>query len=194
MIAAVKAGIRPGQAMPELWMGEGNAAGHGGRLGVTNTFINSFWYLVSPFASIRNTALLALFALSLALPRADGRQQNAMGAAASLGIARFNRQTLVGGGYELVNRSTLEPNPDYFAAMLWRKLVGAAALRVEISPLAARGRDVRAYAFCARNGTDSTGEPCTGGAFVRIPPDWFLHGYSLMQYRGAHGHDSTTHG
>lgn len=51
MIAVVKAGATAGGAgasssMPEVWMGEGNAAGHGGRLGVTNTFINSFWYLV----------------------------------------------------------------------------------------------------------------------------------------------------
>jgi hypothetical protein len=50
MIAAVKAGATAGgggaSSMPEVWMGEGNAAGHGGRLGVTNTFINSFWYLV----------------------------------------------------------------------------------------------------------------------------------------------------
>ena len=48
MIAAVKAGAEStNRSMPEVWMGEGNAAGHGGRPGVTNTFINSFWYLVS---------------------------------------------------------------------------------------------------------------------------------------------------
>ena len=97
MIAAVKAGVKPGQAMPELWMGEGNAAGHGGRLGVTNTFINSFWYL------------------------------NAMGGAASLGIARFNRQTLIGGGYELLNRTysysgkrSIFPNSSMHSLPLFR--------------------------------------------------------------------------
>ena len=52
MIAAVKAGAEStNRSMPEVWMGEGNAAGHGGRPGVTNTFINSFWYLVSLIAS-----------------------------------------------------------------------------------------------------------------------------------------------
>eukprot|EP01051_Picozoa_sp_SAG22_P006989 SAG22_NODE_477_length_9978_cov_2.807268_4_plen_118_part_00 len=32
-------------AAVQAWMGEGNAAGHGGRKGVTDRFINSFWYL-----------------------------------------------------------------------------------------------------------------------------------------------------
>lgn len=117
VIGAVRAGLRPGQRPPEVWMGEGNAAGHGGRLGVTNTFINSFWYL------------------------------HAMGSAASMGIGRFNRQSLIGGGYELVNRSTFQPNPDFWAALLWRRLVGTAALSVEVSPQLES--NLRAHAFCA---------------------------------------------
>jgi hypothetical protein len=53
VITAVKSGqTTMTEAGPEVWMGEGNAAGHGGRLGVTNTFINSFWYLVSPISGL----------------------------------------------------------------------------------------------------------------------------------------------
>lgn len=74
-----------------------------------------------------------------------------MASAASLGIARFNRQTLIGGGYELVNRSTFEPNPDYFAALMWSKLVGTAALNVrQVLPASQAGDFLRTYAFCAR--------------------------------------------
>ena len=36
---------RTRQYEPEVWMGEGNAAGYGGRRNVTNTLANSFWYL-----------------------------------------------------------------------------------------------------------------------------------------------------
>lgn len=79
-----------------------------------------------------------------------------MASAATLGIARFNRQTFIGGGYEMINRSTFEPNPDYFAALLWSKLVGTAALHVQqfsppsfSTPLAVVDDVLRAYAFCS---------------------------------------------
>ena len=116
---------------PEVWMGEGEAAGYGGREGVTNTFANSFWYL------------------------------NAMGAAASLGVRRFLRQAFVGGGYEMVDRVTFLPNPDYWAALLWRRAVGTAALAVDVAPSAAGGGGrnassiLRAYAFCASSASPS---------------------------------------
>ena len=58
MLAVVRNGSSEAYR-PAVWMGEGNAAGHGGRPGITNTFANSFWY------------------------------SNAMGHAASHGISRF---------------------------------------------------------------------------------------------------------
>ena len=33
-------------------------------------------------------------------------------------------QAFIGGNYELVNRTTFLPNPDYFAALLWQQLCG----------------------------------------------------------------------
>jgi heparanase 1 len=100
-----------------------------------------------------------------------------MASAASLGIARFNRQTLIGGGYELVNRTTFEPNPDYFAALLWRQLVGTAALQLDVQQLSPRSvsltgtaaaqRDVlRVYAFCARSGDASNSSDAGGGVVI----------------------------
>ena len=70
------------------------------------------------------------------------------------------RQALIGGGYELVNRTTFEPNPDYFAALLWRSIVGttvlpAPALAAADTAHAPRlAADVRAYAACARGDAD----------------------------------------
>ena len=108
---------------PEVWMGEGNAAGHGGRPGITNTLENSFWYA------------------------------HALGTAADLGLGRFLRQTFVGGGYELVNRTTFDPNPDYYVALLWQRLMGTKTLH---ATLGAAESNVRIHAMCARVGS-STG-------------------------------------
>ncbi len=41
------------------------------------------------------------------------------GHASVLGYRRFLRSTLIGGDYELIDRNTLEPNPDYFIAYMW---------------------------------------------------------------------------
>ena len=43
----------------------------------------------------------------------------------------YSRQTLVGGNYALLDSSRdFEPNPDYYALMLWRQLMGARVLLV----------------------------------------------------------------
>lgn len=100
-----------------------------------------------------------------------------MASAASLGIARFNRQTLIGGGYELVNRSTFEPNPDYFAALLWRQLVGTTALQLGVQQqfprsvslmgsAAAQSDVLRAYAFCARSSDASNSSDAAGDVVI----------------------------
>lgn len=118
MVSQVKNASRANYT-PQLWMGEGNSAGSGGRLGITNSFANSFWYL------------------------------HAMGSAAGLGIQRFLRQALVGGEYELVDRSTFHPNPDYFAALLWRRIIGTRVLATNFT--AAAQPHLRLHAFCAQS-------------------------------------------
>jgi hypothetical protein len=56
------------------------------------------------------------------------------------------RQTLSGSNYGLVDDDTLEPRPDYWTSVLWRRLVGARVLD------APRGGDplLRVYAHCTR--------------------------------------------
>lgn len=75
-----------------------------------------------------------------------------LGTFAAAGHHVFCRQTLVGGNYGLLN-SFHRPLPDFWAALLWRALMGAKVLRVKSGV-----PTVRAYAHCARrvDGSDET--------------------------------------
>lgn len=77
-----------------LWVSEGAMHASSGIQGVTNTFRSTLWY-VHTLAALREE-----------------------------GVAMFSRQTLLGGDYELINRTTGLPNPDYWGAVLWHNLVG----------------------------------------------------------------------
>lgn len=74
-----------------------------------------------------------------------------LGTFAAAGHHAYCRQTLVGGHYGLLN-SYHRPLPDFWAALLWRSLMGVKVLRVR-STLPT----LRAYAHCAREagGADS---------------------------------------
>lgn len=97
------------------WNGEGALHSSSGVSGLTNTAVSTLYYLHS------------------------------LGSYASLGFGLFSRQTLVGGDYELVNRSTFLPTPDYFGLLLFRKLVDGTALNVSLPPTPG----LRAHSFCA---------------------------------------------
>jgi len=84
----------------ELWMGEAGGAYNSGQHLVTNAFYSGFWYLDQ----------IATFAV--------------------YGHQRYCRQTLIGGNYGFLNTTTLHPNPDYYNALLWRRLMGEGVLRV----------------------------------------------------------------
>ena len=79
------------------------------------------------------------------------------------------RQTLVGGRYALVDLARRQPNPDFWATLLYRRLFSPKALRaVRLAPRggaaganastakAASGNWLRSYAACARAGKDSS--------------------------------------
>jgi len=91
------------QAQPnklELWQGEAGGAYNSGQHLVTNAFISGFWYLDQ----------IATFAV--------------------YGHQRYCRQTLVGGNYGFLNTTTLVPNPDFYNALLFRRLMGEGVLKV----------------------------------------------------------------
>mmetsp|Transcript_11409 Transcript_11409/g.12525 ORF Transcript_11409/g.12525 Transcript_11409/m.12525 type:complete len:475 (-) Transcript_11409:107-1531(-) len=110
--------IRQYDKKAQVWLGEGAAAYDSGQDNTTNTFSSGFYYL------------------------------NALGALASNGHTGFCRQTLVGGWYELLNKTTFEPNPDYYTAYLWKHLMGDNVLSVTYNT----SQDVRIYAHCSSDG------------------------------------------
>ncbi|CAK9001546.1 Heparanase-like protein 3 [Durusdinium trenchii] len=99
----------------QIWMGESGGAFNSGRNNTSNRFLDSFWYL------------------------------NTMAALAQAGHQSFCRQTLIGGNYELLDKNSLGPNPDYFAAVMFRKWMGRHVHRVTLSD---SSRKIRAYAHC----------------------------------------------
>ncbi|KAL8118151.1 heparanase-like protein 1 [Apium graveolens] len=82
------------------WVGESGGAYNSGGRHVSDTFVNSFWYL------------------------------DQLGIAAKYNTKVYCRQTLIGGNYGLLNTTTFVPNPDYFSALLWHQLMGKGVLSV----------------------------------------------------------------
>ncbi|KAF6154989.1 hypothetical protein GIB67_043291 [Kingdonia uniflora] len=66
------------------WVGESGGAYNSGGRHVSNTFVNSFWYL------------------------------DQLGMASKHNTKAYCRQTLIGGNYGLLNTTTYVPNPDYY--------------------------------------------------------------------------------
>jgi heparanase len=106
-----------------IWDTEGGSASCGGQQGYSNRFESTFWYL------------------------------NALGLLARHGLAVFVRQTLSGSDYGLIDDATLQPNPDYWAALLWRRLMGASILAPRLRHAPAR---LRVYGACSRAGGGTT--------------------------------------
>ncbi|WCJ20727.1 glucuronidase 2 [Euphorbia peplus] len=103
-----------------VWVGESGGAYNSGGRHVSNTFVNSLWYV------------------------------DQLGMASRFETKVYCRQTLVGGHYGLLNTTTLVPNPDYYSAFLWNRLMGKGVLTVTD---AANSPYLRAYAHCTRGRT-----------------------------------------
>ncbi|KAL6345657.1 hypothetical protein AAG906_017393 [Vitis piasezkii] len=98
------------------WVGEAGGAYNSGHNLVTNAFAFSFWYL------------------------------DQLGMASSYGTKTYCRQTLIGGNYGLLNTTTFVPNPDYYSALLWHRLMGRNVLSTSFYGT----RKIRAYAHCSK--------------------------------------------
>ncbi|KAG0470287.1 hypothetical protein HPP92_016987 [Vanilla planifolia] len=99
------------------WIGEAGGAYNSGHNLVTNSFVSSFWYLDQ----------LAL--------------------SAKYNTKSFCRQSLVGGNYGLLDTTTFRPNPDYYSALLWHRLMGPKVLSTNFQG----SKKIRAYAHCAKD-------------------------------------------
>ncbi|KFK32018.1 hypothetical protein AALP_AA6G189500 [Arabis alpina] len=98
------------------WVGEAGGAYNSGGKDVSHTFANGFWYI------------------------------DQLGMTSVYNHKVFCRQALVGGNYALLNTTSFIPNPDYYGALLWHRLMGSRVLRVNhnTSPY------LRVYTHCAR--------------------------------------------
>lgn len=78
------------------------------------------------------------------------RYLNQNGALAQQGVQVVMHNTLAASDYALIDRDTLTPRPNYWAAVLWRRTMGTTVLASPASPTA----DLRIYAQClpARRG------------------------------------------
>nr|XP_011457618.1 PREDICTED: heparanase-like protein 3 [Fragaria vesca subsp. vesca] len=98
------------------WVGESGGAWNSGHHLVTDAFVFSFWYL------------------------------DQLGMSAVYDTKTYCRQTLVGGNYGLLNTTTFVPNPDYYSALLWHRLMGRNVLATRFGG----PKKIRAYTHCAK--------------------------------------------
>ncbi|KAG6494182.1 heparanase-like protein 3 [Zingiber officinale] len=99
------------------WVGEAGGAYNSGHHLVTDSFVFSFWYL------------------------------DQLGMSAKYDTKTYCRQSLIGGNYGLLNTTTYHPNPDYYSALLWHRLMGRRVLSTKFTGT----NMIRAYAHCARD-------------------------------------------
>lgn len=98
----------------EIWLTESGNAQCGGAPGVSDVFTASFWWL------------------------------DQLGLLARRGYRTVVRQTLSGSDYGLLDDVTLDPRPDYWASVLWKRLMGA-----EVFMVTSDQPTLRVYAHCA---------------------------------------------
>ena len=75
------------------------------------------------------------------------RYLNQLGSLAKRGVQVVIHNTLAASDYALVDETTLLPRPNYWSALLWRKMMGTTVLDAGPSPLP----DLHLYAHCLRN-------------------------------------------
>lgn len=104
----------------KIWMGETGNAQFGGEPGVSDVYLGGLWWL------------------------------DQLGLLAQLQHEVVVRQTLAGLNYGMVDQETLEPKPDYWNSLLWKKLMGNKVFATEV--LSNDSGKLRAYAHSAKPG------------------------------------------
>jgi hypothetical protein len=75
------------------------------------------------------------------------RYLNQLGSLAKLGVQVHMHNTLASSDYGLLDENTYQPRPNYWAALLWHKLMGTTVLDTSASPTP----NLHVYAQCLRN-------------------------------------------
>jgi hypothetical protein len=90
-----------------------------------------------------------------------------LGLSARLGLSRVVRQQLCcGSAYDLLQQRGHLPTPDYWATLLWKRLMGGRVLAVQGDE--EPGRELRAYAHCAVLPSNTTHQPSTAPGAVAV--------------------------
>ncbi|XVE63644.1 hypothetical protein DITRI_Ditri07aG0036500 [Diplodiscus trichospermus] len=108
--------IKSSSTSAKAWVGEAGGAYNSGHHLVTDSFVFSFWYL------------------------------DQLGMASKYDTKTYCRQSLIGGNYGLLNTTTFVPNPDYYSALLWHRLMGKNVLSTSFSGT----KKIRSYTHCAK--------------------------------------------
>ncbi|XP_008421366.1 heparanase [Poecilia reticulata] len=102
-----------------VWLGETSSAYGGGARGLSDTFVSGFMWL------------------------------DKLGLGARLGLDVVMRQVLVGAGsYHMID-DDLDPLPDYWLSLLYKRLVGPEVLKLQLVSDSGRSKRVRLYLHCA---------------------------------------------
>ncbi|XP_078437591.1 heparanase-like protein 1 isoform X2 [Wolffia australiana] len=104
-------------AWASTWVSEAGGSHTSGGRHISDTFINSLWYL------------------------------DEMAQAAKSNTKTYCRQSLMGGNYGLLDLRSFKPNPDYYSALLWHRLMGSKVLDYSF----AGPPSLRVYAHCAQH-------------------------------------------
>ncbi|ONK75774.1 uncharacterized protein A4U43_C03F20410 [Asparagus officinalis] len=99
------------------WVSEAGGSYNSGSPVVSNAFLNSLWYL------------------------------DQLGMASKYDTKVYCRQSLIGGNYGLLDTETFIPNPDYYSALLWHRVMGKGVLSIDLSG----SPHLRAYAHCRKD-------------------------------------------
>ncbi|KAI3670873.1 hypothetical protein L1987_87517 [Smallanthus sonchifolius] len=110
----------------------------------------------------------------------------------------YCRQTLIGGNYGLLNTTTFEPNPDYYSALLWHRLMGRKVLSTRFMGY----KKIHAYAHCAKESKGITivlmnlGNSTAVNVKLSVNSRWRLHkhrSHRHHQRKTKHPHSESRH-
>ncbi|XP_062339919.1 heparanase [Osmerus eperlanus] len=109
----------------KVWLGETSSAYGGGAVGLSDAFVAGFMWL------------------------------DKLGLGAKLGLDVVIRQVLIGSGtYHLVD-DNLDPLPDYWLSVLYKRLVGPEVLSIEAFSIIGQNKRVRVYLHCTNKNSTS---------------------------------------
>uniref|UniRef100_UPI0035CCA1F5 hypothetical protein n=1 Tax=uncultured Sphingomonas sp. TaxID=158754 RepID=UPI0035CCA1F5 len=130
----------PDLALTPQWLGATNMrADFYGKLRDTYEPGKSLWLTETADAACGGNPWAADFIDSF-------RYLNQLGTLAKRGVKVVMHNTLAGSDYGLIDDVTLAPRPNYWAALLWRRLMGTKVLEAGASP----NPDLHLYAQCLR--------------------------------------------